>query len=331
MVFAHSGNTNRASKDSPVSRIISFAGCDWYVKDGYYGPGPNYWSDSNESVWLDEAGRLHMKIRYDGSRWYCAEIFTTNYTTYGEHRFLIESDPALYDKNIVVGLFIYANDEAEVDIEFSRWGAPNNPEIGSFTVQPYTVKENTKRFAFGDAIEQSTHYFNWKENYIMFGSFVGHHYNLPSPSLKLGDWIYWGDYNPKESENLRTHINFWLMGGNSPVDVSNLEIIIKDVVQPIRAAVETIKQNTPDTFNMPENYPNPFMNRTYIDSHLDDDATVDIKVYNVMGEQVKNLRRQNNQNRIDMDMNSLSAGIYFYQVMGNETNIVKYGKMIKLK
>ncbi|MBN1155200.1 hypothetical protein JXB12_09815 [candidate division KSB1 bacterium] len=141
------------------SRIIHFAGCDWYVRGGFGGPGPNYWSDSDESVWLDDDGRLHLRIRYEGARWYCAEVYTTKYTTYGEHRFLIEGDPELFDKNVVLGLFTYANDEAEIDIEFSRWGNANYQQIGSFTVQPYTIANNSKQFAIGEDLVESTHYF----------------------------------------------------------------------------------------------------------------------------------------------------------------------------
>ena len=48
------------------SRTISFAGRKWTVKTGTGAPGPNYWSDSSSSVWVDSSG-LHLKIRKVGS------------------------------------------------------------------------------------------------------------------------------------------------------------------------------------------------------------------------------------------------------------------------
>ncbi len=120
------------------TRTIHFANCTWYVKSGYWGPGPNHFSDSDQSVWVDDQGRLHLKIRQQGTTWYCAEVYTTGFTSYGEHRFLVDGRIDLLDRNIVLGLFTYANDASEIDIEFSRWGDPNFAKVGSFTFQ--TVK-----------------------------------------------------------------------------------------------------------------------------------------------------------------------------------------------
>jgi hypothetical protein len=38
---------------SSWSRTITFAGRSWEVKSGTGGPGPNNWSDSASSVWVD--------------------------------------------------------------------------------------------------------------------------------------------------------------------------------------------------------------------------------------------------------------------------------------
>ena len=68
---------------SPVyGRTIQWSGHEWLVRNSDNergGPGPNYWSDSPQSVWVDSKDRLHLKIRYENGRWVCAEIFNTNH------------------------------------------------------------------------------------------------------------------------------------------------------------------------------------------------------------------------------------------------------------
>lgn len=242
-------------------RVIEFAGCEWFVKSGYGGPGSNYWSDSEQSVWVDDKRRLHLKIRKMNGKWYCPEVYTQQYTGYGEHRFLIEYRVDQMDKNVVLGLFTYADDEHEIDIEFSKWGYPNYKNIGSYTIQPYTVSGNIERFEVDFDSIRTTNFFNWQQDYVMFGSIQGHHEGLyPAPDYFIHRWIYWGDYIPKSTDNLRTHINFWLFQGKSPIDTSNLEVVITKVIQPISVNINKDEQKNkmPDEFELNQNYPNPF-------------------------------------------------------------------------
>ena len=60
----------------PSVRWISFSGYDWWVKTsfGLVGPGPNYFSDSTNNVWLDAQGRLHLRITNRSNQWQCAEV-----------------------------------------------------------------------------------------------------------------------------------------------------------------------------------------------------------------------------------------------------------------
>ena len=69
-----SNDTGPASFPEP--RTIRFSGYDWWVKssDTPVGPGPNLFSNSSNSVWVDESGRLHMKITHNATSWQCDEI-----------------------------------------------------------------------------------------------------------------------------------------------------------------------------------------------------------------------------------------------------------------
>ncbi|HVM50372.1 MAG TPA: hypothetical protein VMU04_20255, partial [Candidatus Acidoferrum sp.] len=48
----------------PAVRWVSFSGYDWWVKSstGTVGPGPNYFSDSTNNLWVDTVGQLHLRI-----------------------------------------------------------------------------------------------------------------------------------------------------------------------------------------------------------------------------------------------------------------------------
>lgn len=67
------------TQDGVQQTTIEFAGHTWNVKSGTGGPGPNNWSNSNNSVWVDNEGKLHLKIRYINGKWVCAEIYSQDH------------------------------------------------------------------------------------------------------------------------------------------------------------------------------------------------------------------------------------------------------------
>lgn len=128
-------------------RVIAFAGYDWVVKNYAWevGPGPNRFSDNSRNVWVDAAGRLHLRIEKRKKTWYCAEVICTESLGHGTYRFYLDSDVAELDPNVVLGLFTWSDtpgfNNREVDIEFSRWGDRNGPNA-QFVVQPYYFPNN---------------------------------------------------------------------------------------------------------------------------------------------------------------------------------------------
>lgn len=315
-----------------IARTIRFAGCDWNVKSGYWGPGPNHFSDSAESVWVDEQGRLHLKMRQIGTTWYCAEVYTTQFTTYGEHRFLVEGRIDLLDRNIVLGLFTYSNDASEIDIEFSRWGDPNYAQIGSFTVQPWTTAGNCERFICHLDSVKSTHYFNWQPDSVTFASMHGHYLgDPPTPNHYIHRWTYKGKDTPRNSHNLRTHINYWLNRGDRPLDIRTLEVMITHVVQPLAQNVHE-KDQPPRQFNLLQNYPNPFAGNTTIHYWLPYPEPVTIDIFNLSGQKVATVVNSNHQadeHAINFNASNLPAGVYLYRLHGETIN--RSNKMILIR
>jgi hypothetical protein len=238
-------------------RIIEFAGRQWVVKSGCgLGPGPNCWSDSEQSVWVD-GGQLHLKIREVNGTWYCAEVYTEACTQYGMHRFyVIKDDPWLdnLDKNVVAALFLYKDDQTEVDIEFVKWSVQDPDYNAQYVVQPWDKPGNREPFSMTLSGTHTTHYIDWSASAIQFKSIHGHYQEPPDAAHLIHEWLYVGDDIPTEEECLRIHINLWLYQGNPPSDGQEVEIIVKNAQLPEEMFPEKIY--LPIVLN---NYPPPWI------------------------------------------------------------------------
>ena len=59
---------------SPPSHTIHFSGHEWEVTDGLGAPHASDWSKQN--VWVDDQGRLHLKLTFKDGKWRGAQIMT---------------------------------------------------------------------------------------------------------------------------------------------------------------------------------------------------------------------------------------------------------------
>jgi len=212
-----------------TTRIITFSGFEWVVRtsdEGKEGPGPNYFSDSEENVWVDDAGRLHLKIVQKGGNWYCSGISLRRSLGYGKYVFYVSSDVSKLDRNVVAGLFTYMNDEEEIDIEFSRWSIPDNMDA-QFAVQPSDLPNNKVRYNLNLTGDLSTHAFEWLPDKIDFVSLRGHGLLQTAENL-IHQWTYTGGNIPPDNEE-RLKINLWLFRGQQPADLNAQELIVDRV------------------------------------------------------------------------------------------------------
>ncbi len=208
------------------NQTIKFAGMNWHIKDSAGSPGPNYWSNSSQNVWVDSLGYLHLKINKINNKWYCSEIISDKKMDYGEYTFSINSDVTLIDPNAVVGLFLYQNDNHEIDIEFSRWGTKLN-NLCWYSIQPLNSHRQSS-FALENHLISTTHKIIWSKKNINFQSYSGDYSTIDSSNYIIGNWIYSGLHNPVP-DSIRLHINFWLMNGLPPSNQKDMELIIKAV------------------------------------------------------------------------------------------------------
>ena len=213
-----------------TTRTVSFSGYDWIVKSssGKVGPGPNYFSSGTGNVWVDTQGRLHLRITRAKGRWYCAEVVSARSFGYGTYRWYLDSPVDNLDPNVVLGLFTWNDDPAyshrEIDIEFARWGDPNN-QNSQYVVQPYTVPANMYRFNLPSGLSQSTHSFAWSSTSITHQSLSGHFAAPPDPSYVLQQHTFTSGIPQAGGENAR--MNLWLRNGLAPTNGQAVEVIIR--------------------------------------------------------------------------------------------------------
>ncbi len=212
-----------------TTRVIDFSGYEWIVrtsKDEREGPGPNLFSDSEENVWVDHEGRLHLKIVQRNGYWYCAGVTLKHSQGHKKYVFYLSSRVDQLDENIVGGLFTYKNDEEEIDIEFSRWSKTAN-QNAQFTTQPSDKSGNKYRYNVDLMTNLSTHFFDWQTNEIEFGSYQGHTLNPESDAI-ISAWTYTGSDSPPANDE-RLKMNLWLFKGQSPTNAQPAEMIIDRV------------------------------------------------------------------------------------------------------
>lgn len=210
---------------------IRFAGYDWVIKDSQNertGPGTNLFSSSSDNVWLDDQGRLHLRITNRNDNWYCPEVHTLKSLGFGQYTFTVEPLPQTLDKDVVVGMFLYdhddkANNHNEVDIEISQWGDTNQAN-SQFVVQPFESK--THRFNY-DLSQKSFHSFSVYLRRIKFESWLektadGKTTKLPLAKHKqsLGRIL-----NPSGT---RVYLNLWIFKSIEPFNLKEFEVVLSD-------------------------------------------------------------------------------------------------------
>jgi len=230
-VFARALAKTVVSRARPGVRWVSFSGYDWWVKSsaGTVGPGPNFFSDSTNNVWVDPAGQLHVRITNRSNAWQCAELVSARTFGYGSYRFELNSRVDNLDPNVVLGLFTWSDDPVfayrELDVECSRFGNATDPNRAQFVVQPYYLPGHLARYPVSAGLTNSTHWFTWEQDRVSFHAVRGSY--SPSPPLVaiITNWTYTLTVPETGDENVR--INLWLVNGSPPTDHQEIEIILK--------------------------------------------------------------------------------------------------------
>ncbi|MEK6552844.1 MAG: InlB B-repeat-containing protein, partial [Bacteroidota bacterium] len=88
----------------------------------------------------------------------------------------------------------------------------------------------------------------------------------------------------------------------------------------------------PETFNLYQNFPNPFNPTTNIRFNLSKDSMVSLKVYNILGQEIAQLINKEmpaGSYQYDFDASQLTSGLYIYKIQTE--NFVQAKKMLLMK
>jgi len=334
--------------DFPGGRTLNFSGYAWRVKGpGYYGPGPNLFTDSAGSAWVDIDGRLHMTIKNLGGNWYSTEVVPEDALGYGDYIFTTVGRLDNLDMNTVLGLFLWEygacwdpsylwwNPYNEVDIEFSRWSNPLN-DVGQFVAQPYDWPGNIDRFdaTFSDG-EITSHAFRWLHDRVEFRSWRGGP-NDESPGNMIHEWTYTGPHISRP-EQPRVHINLWYV--NDPPS-SDQEVVFDEftfIPDGTASGIGDTPLVPAIVSHLDVARPNPFNPVTTIGYHLPVDGHAEIVVYDVVGRVVRTLVSGYTQagghevvwSGLDDSGNRVASGVYLYRLRAGD--IVETRRMVLLK
>ena len=221
-----------AAYASSPAKTIRFSGYDWKVKSGTHeGPGPNNWSENN--VWVDQDGYLHLKLTKQGDRLYCAEVLRQARLGFGRYQFWVVGRVDRLDPNVVLGLFNYPTPDVgpdgthEIDIEFAKWGKPEAP-MGNYTVWPVRegLRRASKRFSVELNGAYTTHRFTWNPTSVTFQSLHGHR---DDNSNEFENWLYQPQEPPSyiSQEAMPVEINLWLFHGQPPRNGRQVELVVR--------------------------------------------------------------------------------------------------------
>lgn len=218
---------NQTEQPTNHPNTITFSGYTWKIRNSpneTSTPGPNYWSNSTENVWIDNNGYLHLKITNRDGKWFCPEVYTLQALGYGTYVFHTKSSVDSLDKNVVLGLFTYKDDSHEVDIEYSRWGQEEGFNSG-FTVQPapYTT-DNTLDFDTTLTGLEATHSFTWTSEKVFFQTIQGNYNTTNTPQDNVIKT--WESQVSCDSTDAKTVINLWLYHGLAPSNLQEVEVVI---------------------------------------------------------------------------------------------------------
>ena len=111
-------------------------------------------------------------------------------------------------------------------------------------------------------------------------------------------------------------------------------IIDGDTLGTITAVNEKYTETLPYRIELYQNYPNPFNPSTTIEYDLVSSGKVTLKIYNILGKEVRTLAEGNQQkgkHKIIFNARNLPSGVYFYQLITGNYKLPIIRKMIYMK
>lgn len=194
------------AKRPAESKVVQFSGYQWKVRRnmGDRNGTPNNYA--TENAWTDNRGYLHLRMSRQSNRWNCSEVVLMPSLGYGTYLFSVR-DVAQLEPAAVFSIFTWdelgaGQNHREMDIEFSRWGDPNN-QNGEYVLQPYYVPANVSRFSAPPGL--LTHLLHWEPGKASFQTFRG----STSKSRALAEHVFTASVPTPGGESIRMNLCGW--------------------------------------------------------------------------------------------------------------------------
>lgn len=187
-------------------KLLHFSGYDWTVSSSADYRGGELTDYEPSNAWVDDDGHLHLLMSEGEGQWHGAGVRLTRSLGYGTYRFVVQ-DTAHLPASAVLAMFTHDNrqnpeDEAEMNIELSRWGKQTNRNAG-YVVQPYYVPENTLRYNVPAG--PVTYELRWEPGNATFQTFSGN--SVASAHRKIMDHVFKSGIPIPATETV--HIDFY--------------------------------------------------------------------------------------------------------------------------
>ncbi len=191
------------------SAVFGWSGHAWRRRSWPGGPGPCNWDPALPFV--DGSGALTLRIVNAKGRWWCSEVKSEAALGFGTYEWTVRGPAHDLDANVVLGLFLYKDDDNEIDIELARWGDPANATNAQWAVQPADRDGNLERWSL-PATGSATMRFTWTPGRADFSG----DYLTSGGREPLPPWT--NSAAPLQSAGVHVHMNLWLLLGRAPLN-----------------------------------------------------------------------------------------------------------------
>ncbi|NKB71962.1 MAG: hypothetical protein GKR89_33210 [Candidatus Latescibacteria bacterium] len=215
-----------------MPQILNFSDLQWLPKhheEDPFGPGPNFWLADNAEVIKDD---LHLRIRRQGGRWACAEVYTKEALGYGTYTFQIVGQLDKLDPQIVLGLAACPLPDTAPDgmheITIATEVQPHTSDHHIvFKVYPTEETLVCQEWAMPLQLNGThiTYQFQWTRSQILFKAWHGH--TAESQERLITEWLLVPEEDYLPHRPMPLHLNLWLKEGVAPRDGKEVEIVIR--------------------------------------------------------------------------------------------------------